>query len=98
MTFEEVHIGVLGATAAASGVVSYFFGMRKQKAETERAINETYKTIAETYQYALESLRNEMIARDKKWEIRIEEIEKEVQFFKGKACKNMNCEHRIKYK
>ncbi|MDR2963461.1 MAG: hypothetical protein LBU90_07520 [Bacteroidales bacterium] len=90
MTFEEIHIAVVGAVGAISGVVSYYFGAKKQKADA-------YRTITETYQYALESLRNEMIARDKKWELRIGEIEKDVQFFKGKACKNMNCEHRVKY-
>lgn len=84
MSINELHIAILGVATTVSSIVSYYFGAKKNKADA-------YRVITETYQFALESLRSEMKAR-------FADLEKDILYFRGKACKKESCKERVSYK
>lgn len=90
MTINELNIAIFGIATTVSGIVSYYFGAKKNKADA-------YETIIKTFDFALESLRKEMKASKEAWEIRFSDLEKKAQFFREKACTKEGCAERIDY-
>ncbi len=81
---EQITIGI----GILSTISAYIFGAKKNTAETDKIINESFKAIMESYNFALESLRKE-------FESKIERMENDICYLKSKGCKIENCKNSV---
>lgn len=79
---SEVNMIIGAVCAFASAVFTYFLSKKKNDADV-------YKTFAETYDFALKSQRDH-------FELRLNQLETEIEKLKKVICWNKNCEKRIK--